>query len=419
MTERLLNWAGNYEFKAARIHRPATVEEAQEIVAKAGKARALGTRHSFNAIADTEADLVSTEHLTRIVALDREKRTVTVEGGITYGKLCRFLNDEGFAIPNLASLPHISVAGAVATATHGSGERNGNLATAVSAVEIATHDGSIRKLFRETDGDRFAGAVVGLGGLGVVVRLTLDIEPAFIVRQWVYEDLSLDALEAHFDEIEGSAYSVSLFTGWSDDKIDQVWLKRREEEGEAPAELFGAKRAPDHRHPIPGVSAENCTPQMGIPGPWHERLPHFKMEFTPSNGEEIQAEYIIPRHHAVAAIKEMAALRERIAPLLHTSEMRTVAADDLWMSPSYQRDSLCIHFTWKPMWEPVRELLPVIEERLSPFDPRPHWGKQFTLPAERIMAQYPRLQDFRDLLMEFDPGEKFGNPYLDQYVRGR
>ncbi|CAN5700708.1 FAD-binding protein [soil metagenome] len=410
------NWAGNYEFRAARVHRPSSVEETQEIVAGVGKARALGTRHSFNAIADSSEDLISTERLDRIVSIDRDRRTVTVEGGLPYGRLCQTLDAEGFAIPNLASLPHISVAGAVATATHGSGERNGNLSTAVSALEIVTADGGFVRLSREVDGDRFAGAVVGLGGLGVVVGVTLDLEPAFTMRQWVYEGLSFELAVEHLDEIEASGYSVSLFTGWSGPDIDQVWVKRREEAGDPPATLFGARLAPDHRHPIPGVSAENCSPQMGVSGPWYARLPHFRMEFTPSNGEELQAEYIVAREHAGAALREIDGLRERIAPYLHTSEIRTVAADDLWMSPSYRRDSLCIHFTWKPEWETVRALLPVIEERLAPFDARPHWGKLFTMPGSRIAGLYPRMDDFRDLLRIYDPEGKFRNAYLDETV---
>lgn len=415
MAENLRNWAGNFGYGAARIHRPESVEEVQEIVSRAARVKALGTRHSFNAIADTDADHLSTENLNQIIAIDREARQVTVGGGIAYGRLSERLHGEGFAVHNLASLPHISVAGAVATATHGSGDANGNLATAVAALDIVKADGELVSLKR---GDaNFAGAVVNLGALGVVVRVTLDLQPTFLVAQSVYEHLPFSELGANFDAITSEAYSVSLFTAWAGPTIDQVWIKRQvtEEQTLAP-EFFGAKLAPDHRHPIRDISPVNCTAQMGQPGPSHDRLPHFRMDFTPSSGEELQAEYLVPRRHALEAIQAVNEMRDLISPLLLISEIRTMAKDNLWMSPAHGEGCVGIHFTLKPDWEAVRQVLPTVDARLAPFGARPHWGKLFTMSAAQFQPLYTRLGDFRALMGLFDPEGKFRNEYLTRNV---
>jgi len=413
------NWAGNYLYRAANYHQPETVEQIQELVRRNSKVKALGTRHSFNDIADSPGDLISMEHFDKIVALDREHSTVTVEAGVRYGQLARWLHGEGFALHNLASLPHISVAGACATATHGSGDHHGNLATAVSAMELVTGKGEVVVLSREHHREQFAGAVVGLGGLGVVTKLTLDVSPTFQMQQDVYENLPLEALEDHYDELTSSLYSVSLFTDWRSSMINQVWLKRHVPDGisvKAESELFGARLAANHVHPIATLSAENCTEQMGVSGPWFERLPHFRMDFTPSSGEELQTEYILPRQHAFAALRVIDRLREHIAPLLQISEIRTIAADDLWMSPCYKQACVGIHFTWKKDWDAVRSVLPMIEEELAPFDARPHWAKLFTISPARLQSLYDKLPDFQQLLQQYDPQGKFRNEFLDKYI---
>ena len=415
------NWADNYIYRAARIHQPETVEQIQELVARGGKVKALGTRHSFNDIADSPGHLISLGHFDKIVALDREHRTVTVEAGVRYGQLARWLHEEGFALHNLASLPHISVAGACATATHGSGDKHGNLATAVAGMELVTANGKIVVLSREQDREQFEGAVIGLGGLGIVTKLTLNISPTFEMRQDVYENLPLATLEHHFDQLFSSAYSVSLFSDWRSASFNQIWLKRRVQEEislKAEPQLFGATLAAAHLHPIPGLSAENCTEQMGVGGPWFERLPHFRMDFTPSSGEELQSEYLVPRQHVFAALHAIDQLRDQVAPLLQVSEIRTIAADNLWMSPCYQQACVGIHFTWQKDWKSIRNLLPIIEERLASFDARPHWGKLFTMSPARLHSLYKKLPDFQRLLQHYDPRGKFRNAFLDKYIFG-
>jgi xylitol oxidase len=419
--ERLTNWAGNLTYGAARVHRPETVAEVREIVRRSERVRGLGARHSFNAIADTTGDLLSLERMERVLALDTARRTVTVEGGIRYGTLARALHAAGWALPNTASLPHISVAGACATATHGSGDRNGCLATSVAALELVTADGSVVALSREADGDRFAGAVVGLGALGVVTQLTLNVVPTFQVAQYVYEGLPVARLERDFDAVMGAGYSVSLFTDWLGDRIGQVWVKQRVDDGGAAAarmglERLGATAAPVKRHPITILPAESCTDQLGVPGPWYERLPHFKIEHTPSSGAELQSEYFVARRFAVDALRAVAAQRDEIAPVLQISEVRTVAADDLWMSPYNGRDSVAFHFTWLPDWPGVSALLPLLEERLAPYEARPHWGKLFTMLPRRIGSLYPRRGEFKALAEELDPTGKFRNDLVGTYV---
>ena len=427
MTDTQTNWAGNTTYSAARWHWPETVEQVQALVRGSRKLRGLGSRHSFNTIADTPEDMVSLERFPEQVVVDRGRQTATVNAGLRYGRLGQLLEREGSALHNMASLPHISIAGACATATHGSGDRNGNLATAVRALELVTADGEEVALSREQDPEHFDGAVVGLGALGVVTQLTLDISPSFTMRKEVYENLSLAQLEAHFDEITGSAYSVSLFTDWRDANFNQIWLKRRlasAADGEAAANFeagvpfFGATAATRRLHPIGALSADSCTEQLGQRGPWHERLPHFRMDFTPSAGEELQAEYFLPRANALAGMHAVFQLQPQLSKLLMISEIRTVAADSLWMSPCYQRDCVALHFTFQRDWPAVRPLLPIIEAKLAPLGARPHWGKLFTLAPAQVQAGYPRLADFHNLLGEYDPGGKFRNAFVDRYIFG-
>lgn len=407
------NWAGNIVYGARRVHAPQSVAELQEVVRAARKLRALGSRHSFNRISDTDADLVSMRSLNRVLAVDKAARTVTVEGGITYGELCPVLDREGLALHNLASLPHISIAGAAATATHGSGLGNRNLATAVAALKLVNGAGDIVALRR---GDpQFAGAVVGLGAVGIVCELTLDLEPAFAVRQSVYTDLSFAALVENFTDIMAGAYSVSLFTPWRGDGFGQVWLKSRAD-APPPAEVFGARAATRPWHPLPELDPAPCTEQMGVPGPWHLRLPHFRMDFTPSAGAELQSEYFVALENAVPAIEALRAIQDRIAPALMISELRTIAADGLWMSPAYRQDCLAFHFTFKPDWPALQKVLPQLEWALRPFNARPHWGKLFTMTPADVQAGFPRIDDFRALLAAHDAGGKFRNAFVDTYI---
>ena len=419
MPEALTNWARNLAFSAREVLRPASVDELQRVVRGRERVKVLGSRHSFNDIGDSEHTIVLLDRLPAQISLDPETSTVRAAAGVTFGALGAFLHERGFAIPNLASLPHISLAGAFATGTHGSGTANRVLAASVTALELVSADGQLVTLARAADPDIFDGVVVGLGALGVVVSVMLDVVPAFEVRQDVYLNLPFDAALAHFDEIMDSAYSVSLFSGWQQMAFDTVWCKRRVG-GPAPqgrpSTLFGAPPATTHQHPIPGLDAAHCTVQGSRPGPAHERLPHFRMDFQPSHGDELQTEYLLPRQHAEAAFNALRPLQPDIARLVLVNEIRTVAEDTLWMSPASGRDSVAFHFTWKPGVAAVRGLLAQLEAALAPFEPRPHWGKLFAMPPAVVRSRYARLADFQGLARSFDPGGKFCNRFLDTYV---
>jgi xylitol oxidase len=410
------NWSGNYEYRARRLELPGSIEELQDLVAAADRIKALGSRHSFTDIADSSGSQISLTRLPAVLEVDAASRTVTVGAGIRFGEFAKRLDDDGWALHNLASLPHISVAGAIATGTHGSGDGNGALPTAVAALELITASGELRRLGRGESG--FDGTVVSLGALGVVTAVTLDIEPTFEVRQDVFENLGWAELREHFDEITSSAYSVSVFTLWGDVGGTTVWLKSRLDGDTAAAErddLFGAAKQTTQLHPLPGGPSANATQQSGVPGPWWDRLAHFRMGFTPSAGEELQTEYLVPREHAVAAIDAMRALGPSIAPYLLIAEIRTMRADDLWLSPAYGRDTIGLHFTWRQE-DAVLGLLSTIDAALAPFQARPHWGKVFDTDPSRLDSVYPRLADFRSLAEQMDPSGKFRNDYLDRTV---
>jgi alditol oxidase len=406
------NWAGNLNYSTDQLHTPATIEEVQEVVKRCTKLRALGTRHSFSTIADSTQNQVSLKALDSI-DIDEKARTATVGAGVKYGQLAPIIDKRGYALHNLASLPHISVAGAISTATHGSGLHNGNLATAVSALELVTVDGQVHSVSRNDQ--HFAATVVGLGAAGIVTRVTLDLQPTYQVAQSVYRNLSFDRLKDHFDEIFGAGYSVSLFTDWQSHRATQVWIKRKLAQNDPnkwEPEFYGATLAKEKLPPIEDHPAESCTEQQGIPGPWYERLPHFRMNFTPSSGRELQTEYFVPLKDGYQAILAVESLRDKITPHLFVTELRTIAADNLWMSMASQRDSLAIHFTWKPESDAVRALLPQIEAKLAPFGPRPHWGKLFAMEPAKLQQQYPRLADFKTFLKQQDPQGKFRNEFI-------
>lgn len=408
------NWAGNYTYRAGTVHRPETLEELRAIVARAPHVRALGSRHSFNEIADSD-ELVAMDALPADVVVDHAAQTVSLGGGVRYGDLAEALAAEGVALANLASLPHISVAGAISTGTHGSGDGNGNLATSVAALELVTSSGDTVSAKR---GDKdFNGMVVGLGALGAVTRVTLDVEPSYEIRQRVFEGLAWDSLFERFDDITACGYSVSVFTRW-EETIDQVWVKSRVSDAAEVVreDLFGAHPATTDRHPIIGIDPVNCTPQLGVPGPWSDRLPHFLMGFTPSSGDEIQSEFIVARRNAIAAIEAVRAIGDELRTLLQVTELRTIAADRLWMSPQYLQDSLAIHFTWISDQAEVERVLVDVEAALAPFEPRPHWGKVFLAGAVTIGTRYERLSDFAALAQRLDPRGAFRNDWLSTHV---
>jgi xylitol oxidase len=406
------NWAGNLEYRSRRLLEPRSMDELQELIRASSSFHVLGSRHSFSAIADTTGDHLSLARMPRIFEVDREALTVTIDGAARYGDLAPALDAAGFALGNLASLPHICVAGACATGTHGSGDGSTSLAGAVRAMEVVRTDGEIV--------DLDPGAAVTLGAMGVVTRLTLAVEPTYKVAQVVYDGLPTSAIRDHYDELTAAGDSVSVFTTWRGDRPGQLWVKRRVRAGRTtrrfPREMFGARRAVGARHPVPGMDPSACTEQHGVPGPWYDRLPHFRLDHTPSAGDELQAEYLVDRRHVDLVFDALDALRDRIAPLVLVTEIRSVADDWVWLSPAYARESVAFHFTLRPMPAEVAALLKVIEAALAPFRPRPHWGKLFSIAPADVAAHYPALGRARETASRMDPAGKLRNEFLDRYL---
>jgi alditol oxidase len=408
--EPTTNWAGNISYGAARVYQPGSVDELRSIVEHSRRVRALGSGHSFSPVVDTSGELVRLDGLPPVVEIDPASSTVTVAAGMRYGELAVELQRAGFALANLASLPHISVAGSCATGTHGSGDSQRVLAGSVSALQLVGGDGDLVELRRDREDGTFAGSVVALGALGIVTRLTLDIERGFDVAQRVYLEVPLDEVAERLDEVFGAAYSVSVFTDWrSGDAI--VWLKQRTDRPDAT--WTGGRPARRAMHPCPGMPAEHCTEQLGIAGPWHERLPHFRPDLTPSAGEELQSEHFLPRDKAPAAFAAIRGIAHEVAPLLHIAEVRTIRADDLWLSPAYGRDSVTFHFTWVKDAAAVMPVVAAVEERLMPLGARPHWAKLTTVAPSEIIALYEHAAEFEELTHQHDPTGKFRNRFVD------
>jgi xylitol oxidase len=401
------NWSGHLEFSSTSFAEPTSMDDLQSLVATTPHIRALGTGHSFNDVADTSGAHVSVAGLPQGLTVDASARTAWVPAGMRYGAMARELDAAGWAVHNMASLGHISVAGTIATGTHGSGDRNPTLSASVVALELVTAAGDVIVI----DDADLPGAVVSLGLLGVVTRVALRIEPRFDIRQYVFDDVPHSEVEAAFDEIFSVAYSVSFFTTWSSSGTGQVWMKRREGT-DAPwsaQDWHGGRLADAKRHPLPGHDAMHCTEQGGLVGPWHERLPHFRLDFTPSSGDELQTEYLLPRTAAIDALRAVSSLAPRLHPVLHVSEVRTMCHDELWLSGAYGHDTLGVHFTWRKVPE-VLALLPELDAILAPLGGRPHWGKLFA-PTTPVADRYPKMDAFRRLVVELDPHGKFRNRF--------
>jgi len=415
-----VNWSGNVQFSAADQAVPTSVEELQQVVTGSARVRALGTAHSFSTVADTTGTLISTSGLKPPIEVLPEERVAVVPAGATYAEVATALHREGWALHNLGSLPHISVGGACSTGTHGSGNRLGNLSTAVVGVELVRADGElVRSAVDDAD---FSGMVLALGCLGVMTRLWLRIEPAFDVRQQVFTDVSRDLVVERVQEIFESAYSVSIFSSFTDPQLmESIWFKARTDGPErgGPESVLGTEPADQPQHPIRGQDTAAATEQGGVPGAWHDRLPHFRMGFTPSVGHELQSEFLMPRVVAGEVIEALHGLGPELSGALQVFEMRTIAGDDLWLSPSRGRDSVAAHFTWRPEWEIVRPALERVESVLAPFDPRPHWGKVFLDRSPQEMdGLYPELPRFRELRDAMDPDRRFGNTFVEGLIGG-
>ena len=407
------NWSGNIEYRPAEIARPSSISELQKVVADSRKVRAYGSGHSFNTLADTDGTLIAFSEFDKNIEIDSSKMLVRVPAGVRYGEVAPKLHANGFALRNMGSLPHITVVGATSTGTHGSGVGNKNLSGSIAEIELITATGDAITL----DQSELPAARVALGSIGIIHHLTLDIVPTYEVAQTVYFDLPFVQLISNLDAILSAGYSVSVLSMWGDEFVDQVWVKSKI--GTNPVltqnEWFGAKLATRKSNPIREADSAAATEQFGLPGPWFERLPHFKLDFTPSFGEELQTEYFIDRKDAPAALNAIYKIHEELSELIMVCEMRTVAQDENWLSEAYGRETFVFHFTWRPNIPAVEKLLLKIEASLEPFKARPHWGKVFTNNAFDFSSLYPKFNSFLTYRGTYDPSRKFVNKLLETW----
>ena len=407
------NWSGNIEYRPAEIARPSSISELQKVVADSRKVRAYGSGHSFNTLADTDGTLIAFSEFDKNIEIDSSKMLVRVPAGVRYGEVAPKLHANGFALRNMGSLPHITVVGATSTGTHGSGVGNKNLSGSIAEIELITATGDAITL----DQSELPAARVALGSIGIIHHLTLDIVPTYDVAQTVYFDLPFVQLISNLDAILSAGDSVSVLSMWGDEFVDQVWVKSKI--GTNPVltqnEWFGAKLATRKSNPIREADSAAATEQFGLPGPWFERLPHFKLDFTPSFGEELQTEYFIDRKDAPAALHAIYKIREELSELIMVCEMRTVAQDENWLSEAYGRETFVFHFTWRPNIPAVEKLLLKIEASLEPFKARPHWGKVFTNNAFDFSSLYPKFNSFLTYRGTYDPSRKFVNKLLETW----
>ncbi len=401
------NWSRNIDFNDREFLQPVSLDELQELIRSHRKVRTRGTAHCFNEIANTSSYAINLAKMPKMIEVKADSNSVTVAAGLTYGEIAPVLHKQGWALNNLASLPHISIGGSISTGTHGSGIKNQNLANQVLSIDMVTADGGLRHIDRSHPA--FNAVIIGLGLGGIVYQYELKIEPTFEIRQVIYPEIPLDVLQRNFDQIMGTAYSVSYFTDWSRAQVGNLWCKFRDNE-EIPESVGGSGKADKKYHPIPAVDPVACTEQLGVAGEWHQRLPHFRLEFTPSVGEEIQSEFFLDRKDAAAAIEALSKLGDQIFPLLWITELRTIAADELWLSGAYQRDSIAIHFTWKKD-DAIYPVIEKVEAALHPFSYRPHWGKAFTADAKYLSSVYPKMSEFKALTQALDPTGKFENTF--------
>ena len=406
------NWSKNVDFNDRAFLQPESLAELQELVRSNQKIRARGTAHCFNEIANTSSYAINLAKMPKIIEVSAATNSVTASSGLTYGELAPALHNQGWALNNLASLPHISIAGSISTGTHGSGIKNQNLANQVLSLDIVTAEGELRHIDRANPA--LNALIIGLGLGGIVYQYELKIEPTFEIRQVIYPEIPLDVLQRNFDQIMGTAYSVSYFTDWSNAQVGNLWCKFRDSEV-IPESVGGSVKADKKYHPIPSVDPVACTDQLGESGDWHQRLSHFKLEFTPSVGEEIQTEFFVDRKDAAAAIEAVSNLGEEITPLLWITELRTIAADDLWLSGAYQRDTLAIHFTWKKDLA-IYPVIEKVEAALRPYNYRPHWGKVFTADGKYLSSVYPKMSEFKALVEALDPTSKFENLFTRKFI---
>ncbi len=409
------NWARNLEFSAGEFLEINSISQLQEVINNSDKVKVLGTGHSFSPIADTSGSLISIKKLDPEIHIDSKMQTVSVSAGTSYAQLARYLEANGWALENLASLGEITVAGAIMTGTHGSGSSNTVLSNAVVEIEMILASGE-KLLLNQQNLEEFNGFIVSFGALAVFTRLKLKIVKSFSIKQIVYENITSKSVSEYFDEIFDNAYSVSYFNSWAKNSTGQIWMKFLSDKDTStlPKNAFGGNLAVANQHPVKVNDPSTCTEQMGAPGKWLYRLPHFKLDSSPASGDEVQTEYLVDRKYVKEYIEELSLIGDEIADKVYATEIRTIKADNLWLSGAYERPTVGFHFTWKKSAD-IETFLPKIEQILGQNGGRPHWGKLFSTNKNQLITRYPKFSNFQQLLKKYDPDGKFRNQFIDRY----
>ena len=409
------NWAKNITFSSQNYIEIENLTQLQKVIESSNKLKVVGTSHSFSEIADTTGTLISLKNLDSEIEIDEKSQTVKVSAGTSYANLAKYLEKNGWALSNLASLGEISIAGAVMTGTHGSGSNNKVLSDSVVAIEMILSSGDKFVIDRKNFA-QFSGFVVSFGALAVFTKLTLKIVRSFSVKQVVYENVPIQSVLENFNEIFDRPYSASYFSNWSPKNTGQIWMKFLDDDKypELQSKAYGGNLALSNQHPVKVNDPGNCTEQMGVAGKWLFRLPHFRLNSSPASGDEVQTEYLVDRDHVQGYINELTKIGEDIAARVYATEIRTISSDDLWLSGAYGRETVGFHFTWKKSPE-VKDFLPEIENILGKNNGRPHWGKLFSTPRAQLIDRYPMYEEFRQLIQKYDSGNKFRNKFIEQY----
>mmetsp|Transcript_13532 Transcript_13532/g.26655 ORF Transcript_13532/g.26655 Transcript_13532/m.26655 type:complete len:480 (-) Transcript_13532:5-1444(-) len=435
------NWCQNVDFKHKRFVTPEDLTELQATVAAAPQVRVLGSGHSFSAVCSSEHTLLSMAYMRKVLEVDfvsDNETVVFMEGGATLGDVVRHLAPRGMALKNIPSLPHVTIAGALATSTHGSGlhpSAPGSIASMCTQIDFVTHDGEVCSYRRAEDAE-FAASVVHLGALGVVAKIGLDVVPAYNVDQRVYQSIELDRMLPQFEALARSVDSLTVGINFGQ-QVGLTWLRYFDGGITPPASDMTLGGEPRHE-PIPFYeSHQGVTPTCK--GPWHD-VPSFFMEGMQElnmPNTAMQTEYFVPlslASSALQAIREVAACWEgwptseswtdlnSSVPVFHC-EVRAIAQDGLrGLAPFGDRESCSIHFTWGN-WdhkERIVEMVKEVEAVLRQYQARPHFGKFNLMSSEEVASVYPkdRIEEFKELCVKHDPVSKFRNQLVQEQIYG-
>jgi len=425
------NWAGTASADPVRRHWPRSTDEIADAITAAAKddlpVRALGSGHSFTAAAATSGAALDLSGWTGIVAADLDSGLVTVRSGTTIRELNAALEMLGLAMANLGDIDAQTVSGAISTGTHGTGARLGGIATQVTGIELVTADGSVVSCSADARPDLFSAARVSLGALGVISTITLQCTPAFALAA-DERPMPLDEVLGRFGELAADNDHFEFY--WFPYGKNALVKRNNRVAGgnAAPGAMPNWRRFLEYEVMENAAFGALCRTGRAVPATIKplNRLaaatlskrsysaPSHQVFVTPRRVRFVESEYAVPREALLDVLGELRAGVPRLAhPVMFPVEVRIAAADDVWLSTAYGRDSayVAIH---QYVGLPYQEYFQLFESVASAAGGRPHWGKMHTRDAAYLTGAYPRFADFLRVRDETDPGRLFANRYLEQ-----